>query len=158
MAEFDEQVKLIAGLRAQCRQCDEALYRARLKAKRTNQQLLRADQKQTVVNTDRDRDVAAVRAQIERLNARLAALREESEQLAQWFNNLAEQRRLIDHLQQNLASVQRRIAELRQDLAELQQQDPARPETVDEIRATEAELSRLAKVEAGVTASIDKAN
>ena len=158
MAEFDEQVKLIAGLRAQCRQCDEALYRARLEAKRTNQQLLRADQKQTVVNTDRDRDVAAVRAQIERLNARLAALREESEQLAQWFNNLAEQRRLIDHLQQNLASVQRRIAELRQDLAELQQQDPARPETVDEINATEAELSRLAKVEAGVTASIDKAN
>ena len=154
MAEFDEQLKLISGLREQCRQCDEALYRARLGLQRTNRHLRRAEEKQTVVNPDRDREVAALRAQIGRLNARLSALREESEQVAQWFTALAEQRRLTEHLRQNLTSIQNRIAALRQHLAELQQQDHL---SGDEIRAGETELARLAKVEADVTATLKKA-
>src|SRR5215218_5933652 len=109
MAEFNEQLKLISGLREQCRQCDETLYRARLGLHRTNQQLRRAEEKQTVVDRDRDRQVDALRAQIGRLNARLAALRAESEELARWFASLAEQRRLTEHLQQNLTSIQNRI-------------------------------------------------
>jgi predicted nucleic acid-binding Zn-ribbon protein len=157
MAQFDEQIRLISKLREQCRQCDEALYRARLGAKRTNQQLHRAKEKQTVINTDRDRDVATVRAQIERLNARLAALREESEQVADWFAGLAEQRRLVEHLQQNLTSIQNRIAALRQHLDELQQQGLPDAETEDEIRATEAELSRLTGVEDDVVATVNNA-
>lgn len=151
MAEFDEQLKVISGLREQCRQCDEALYRARLGLKRTNQQLRRADEGQTVVNPDRDRETAALRAQIERLNDGLAALRAESEEVAQWFATLTEQRRLMDHLQQNLVSIQNRIAALRQRLAELQQQDPL---PTDEIGAGQAELARLAKVEAAVTGAV----
>jgi predicted nucleic acid-binding Zn-ribbon protein len=154
MAEFNEQLKLISGLREQCRQCDESLYRGRLGLQRTNQQLRRAEEKQTVANPDRDREVAALRAEIGRLNARLAALREESEQVAQWFAVLAEQRRLAEHLQQNLTSIQNRIAASRQHLAELQQQDPL---PTDEIGAAEAELSRLARVEADVTVSVRKA-
>jgi hypothetical protein len=154
MAEFNEQLKLISGLREQCRRCDETLYRARLTLKRTNQHLRRAQEKQTVVNPDRDREVGALRAQIGRLNARLAALREESEQVAQWFAALAEQRRLTEHLQQNLTSIQNRLALLRLQLAELQQQDPP---PGDEISASEAELSRLAKVQADVTATLRKA-
>jgi hypothetical protein len=162
MAEFDEQLKLISGLRAQCRQCDESLYRARLGLKRTNQQLRRAEEKQTVVNPDRDREVAALRAQIERLNARLSTLRGESDQIARWFVTLAEQRRLTDHLRQNLTSIQNRTAALRRQLAEIQQQQPqpgdeGDDETGDETRVTEAELSRLAKVEADVSATIRKA-
>jgi phosphoglycerate-specific signal transduction histidine kinase len=49
-----------------------------------------------------------LRAQIGRLNARLAALRE-VEQVA-LVRGLAEQRRLTEHLQQNLTSIQNRIA------------------------------------------------
>jgi predicted nucleic acid-binding Zn-ribbon protein len=158
MAEFNEQLKLISGLREQCRECDETLYRARLGLKRTNQQLRRAEEKQTVANPDRDREVAALRAQIERLNARLAALREESEQVAQWFATLAEQRRLLEHLQQNLTSIQNRIAALRQHLAELQQQaPPLSDEASDEIKAGEAELARLVQVERDITATVRKA-
>src|SRR5687768_10206086 len=114
MPEFDEQLRLISRLREQCRACDEALYRARLGAKRTNQDLRRAEEKQTVAEPDRDREGAALRAHIGRLNASLAALRTESEQIAQWFAALAEQRRLTEHLQQNLTSIQNRIAALRQ--------------------------------------------
>src|SRR5205807_4797736 len=102
MAEFNEQLKLISGLREKCRQCDESLYRARLSLQRTNKQLRRAEEKQTVVDPDRDGEVAAVRAQIGRLNARLAALRAELEEIARWFTTFAEQRRLTEHLQQNL--------------------------------------------------------
>ena len=91
MAEFNEQLRLISGLREQCRQCDEALYRARLDLQRTDQHLRRAEEKQTVVNPDRDREAAALRAQMAQLDARLAALREESEQVVQWFASLAEQ-------------------------------------------------------------------
>jgi hypothetical protein len=154
MAEFDEQLKLISGLREQCRQCDETLYRARLGLLRTNQRLRRAEERQTVDNPERGREVAALRAQIARLNVRLAALREESEQVRRWFAALAEQRRLTEHLQQNLASIQNRIAALRQHLDELQQQEPP---PVDEISAAEVELSKLTKVDADVTANVRKA-
>lgn len=154
MPEFNEQLKLISALREQCRKCDETLYRTRLALQRTNQHLRRAQERQTVVNPDRDREVAALRAQIATLNARLSGLREQAEQVARWFTSFAEQRRLVEHLQQNLASIQNRIAALRLQLAELQQQDPPRS---DEISAAEAELSRLASVETEVTASIRKA-
>lgn len=154
MPEFNEQLKLISGLREQCRQCDETLYRARLGLQRTNQHLRRAEEKQTVVNPDRDREVAALRAQIGRLNARLAALREESEQVSRWFAALAEQRRLTEHLQQNLTSIQNRIAAVRNHLAEMQREDP--PPT-EGIKAGEAELARLEQVQAEVTAILRKA-
>lgn len=154
MAEFHEQLKLISGLREQCRQCDENLYRARLSLLRTNQHLRRAEERQTLVNPERGREVAALRAQIARLNVSLAALREESEQVGRWFAAAAEQRRLTEHLQQNLTSIQNRIAALRRHLAELRQQEP-RPG--DEISAAETELSRLTKIDADVTANVGKA-
>ncbi|PYS22676.1 MAG: hypothetical protein DMF72_12505 [Acidobacteria bacterium] len=158
MAEFNEQLKLISGLREKCRQCDESLYRARLSLQRTNKQLRRAEEKQTVVDPDRDGEVAAVRAQIGRLNARLAALRAELEEIARWFTTFAEQRRLTEHLQQNLTSIQNRMAALRLQLTKLQQQDPRlRDETDNEVAAITAELSRLEKVAAEVTASVRKA-
>ena len=153
MAEFEEQLRLISGLREQCRECDESLYRARLGAKRTNQQLRRAEEKQTVVNPNR-REAAALRAEIGRLNARLGSLREELEQVAHSFASLAEQRRLTEHLQQNLTSIQNRIAALRNQLAELQQQNPPPSE---EIRAVEAALSRLENVETEVTETLHQA-
>jgi hypothetical protein len=145
MAEFDEQLKRIAALRRQCRECDEALYRARLGLKRSQQQLRRAGEKQTVGSPERDRGGAALRTEIARLNARLSTLRAESERLAQWFATLAEQRRLIEHLQQNLTSIQNRMTALQRD------------ETGDEIRATEAELSRLAKIQTELTATVSRA-
>jgi predicted nucleic acid-binding Zn-ribbon protein len=154
MAEFNEQLKLISRLREQCRQCDEALYHARLNLRRSNQRLRRAEEKQTVASPDRDREVAALRARVARLNARLAALREESERVAQWFAALTEQRRLVEHLRQNLSSIQNRIAALRQHLTTLRQQDPP---PGDEISAAQAELSRLAKLEAAVTETLGKA-
>lgn len=154
MPDFQEQLKLISDLREKCRQCDETLYRARLDRQRTNRQLRRAEEKQTIVNPDRDREVAAVRTQIERLNARLAALREVSQQVARWFAELAEQRRLLDLLQQNLTSTQNRIAALRIHLAELQQEDPP---PADAIKTGAAELDRLERVQAEVTATLRKA-
>ena len=154
MPEFNEKLELISRLREKCRQCDESLYRARLELYRTNQQLRRADQQPTVVNPDRDRDAAALRARIERLNTSLAILREEARQLAQWFAQLAEQRRLIEHLQQNLTVTQDRIASLRHRLAELRQEDP--PPT-DQIEAIETELARLERVQADVNLSLRKA-
>src|SRR5205807_1406687 len=121
-------------------------------------QLRRAEEKQTIVDPDRDGEVAAVRAQIGRLNARLAALRAELEEIARWVRTLAEQRRLTEHLQQNLTSIQNRMAALRLQLTELQQQDPRlRDETDNEVAAITAELSRLEKVAAEVTASVRKA-
>jgi len=157
MAEFNEQLRQISALREKCRQCDESLYRARLRLKRTNQQLRRADEKQTVLKPDRDRELAALRAQLARLNARLTALREESEAVARQLAQVNEQRRLIEHLQQNLASIQNRIAALRLHLAELQQ-EPPNDEITNQIRTTEAELSRLAGVESDVTATIKTAS
>lgn len=154
MAEFDEQLKLISGLRAQCRQCDETLYRARLSLSRTNQRLRRAEERRTIVDPGRGRAVAVSRAQIAQLGARLAALRAESEQVGRWFAALAEQRRLTEHLQQNLTSIRNRIAALRLHLAELQQQAPP---PGDDVRAAGAELSRLAKVEADTDANLGQA-
>ena len=149
MAEFNEQLKLISGLREECRQCDESLYRARLSLQRTKQQLRGAEEKQTVVDPDRDREAAAVRAQIAGLNARLAALRAELEEVARWFTTVGEQRRLTEHLQQNLASIQNRIAALRLQLAELQQDPRPSDETKNEIANVTAELSKLEQSSSG---------
>src|SRR5215213_6333648 len=154
MAEFNEKLQLIARLREKYRQCDESLYHTRLELYRNNQQLRRADQQPTVVNPDRDRDAAALRARIERLNTRLGTLREEARQLAQWFAQLAEQRRLIEHLQQNLTVMQERITSLRQRLAELQQEDPP---PADQIEVIKAELAKLEHVQEDVNLSLRKA-
>jgi len=154
MAEFNEKLQLISRLREKCRQCDESLYHTQLELYRTNQQLRRADQQPTVVNPDRDRDAAVLRARIERLNMRLAILREEARQLAQWFAQLAEQRRLIEHLQQNLTVMQERITSLRERLAELQQADT--PPT-NQIEVIEAELAKLERGQEDVNLSLRKA-
>jgi len=153
MADFHEQVKLISTLRARCRECDEALYRARINLHRTDLDLGRAQQRQTVVDADRDRNIAELRARMERLNASLSLLREEDRQLADWFARLAEQQRLLEHLERNLAACQTRIAEVRRRLEELQDSDPV---PTDEIKSLEAELERLERSQEDINASIDQ--
>src|SRR5687768_5122924 len=101
MPDFKEQLKQIAELRENCRKRDEDLYRARLDLRRTTQQVKRANQKQTVVDADRDRQAASLRRRMSELEARLAALREAARQLAEWFAAWDEQRRWTEHLQQN---------------------------------------------------------
>ena len=149
-----EQLKQIAALRQNCRQRDEALYGARLDLHRTTQQVQRAEQKQTVVDADRDRRIAALRARLAEIEARLAALREDQRRIGQWLAQWAEQQRLIDHLQQNLAAVGHRAAALRRQIAELQQQDPP---PMEEIESIDAELSKLRQKEADLAESLDKA-
>jgi len=98
MAEFREQIKLISTLRARCRECDEDLYRERINLHRTDLALGRAKQRQTVVDADRDRRIAELRARMERLNASLGQLRDEDRQLADWFARLAAQRASADDI------------------------------------------------------------
>src|SRR5688572_23453542 len=100
MPEFNEQLRIISGLRTKCRECDESLYRARLKLQRSDQRLKRAAQQPTIVSPNRDGEAATRRAEIARLNERLATLREEVRQLDQWFARFTEQQRLIRHQQQ----------------------------------------------------------
>ena len=154
MAEFDEQIKLISTLRARCRKCDEDLYRERINLHRTDLVLGRAKQRQTIIDTDRDRRISELRARMERLNASLGLLREEDRQLADWFARLAEQQRLIEHLQRNLAACENRIADVGRRLEELRQVDPP---PADEIKALEAERERLERARTDINASIDQA-
>jgi archaellum component FlaC len=153
MADFNEQVKLISGLREKCRQCDESLYHARVNLHRTELQLQRAKQKQTIVDSNRDAQIAAVRARLDRLNSRLAKLREDERQLAEWFAELAEQQRLLEHLQQNLEACRGRIQTLRRQLAELRQLDPP---PADRITALENELEKLQRTQSDIEASLEK--
>ncbi len=151
MAEFREQIKLISTLRARCRQCDEDLYRARVNLHRTELALGRAKQRQTVANADRDRRSAELRARMERLNTRLGLLRDEERRLADLVARSAEQRRLLEHLQKNLAACEARIEEVRRRLDE-----QAEPLSADERTALGAELQRLERARADLTASIDQ--
>ena len=152
MAEFHEQIQLISTLRARCRKCDEDLYRARVNLHRTDLALSRAKQRQTVVDADRDRRLAELRARMGRLNARLSLLRDEDRQLADWFARLAEQQRLLGHLQKNLAACEARSEEVRRRL-----DDQAEPLSADERTALEAELQRLERARADLVASIGQA-
>ena len=68
MAELDEPLKQIAALRTQCREYDEALYRARLELKRLQQQLRRAVEKQ---------DVEALKARREKVESNIGQLLKE---------------------------------------------------------------------------------
>src|SRR6201988_1666298 len=111
MAEFNEQIRLIASLRADCRECDDKLYRANIEKHRVELTLQRANQQQTVTNEQRDRAVAQVRAQMDRLEARIAELREEERQTPDWFIRLSEQQKLLDHLRRNLEALRRRRQE-----------------------------------------------
>jgi hypothetical protein len=153
MADFHEQVKLVSSLRQKCRQCDESLYHARVNLHRTELQLQRAKQKQTIADSDRDAQIAAVRARMDRLNIELAKLREDERQLAEWFTQLAEQQRLLEHLQQNLQACRGRIQTLRRHLAELQQLDPP---PADEIAALQNELKKLERTESDIEAGLEK--
>jgi predicted nucleic acid-binding Zn-ribbon protein len=153
MADFHEQVKLISTLRARCRTCDDALYRARVDLHRTDLILGRAKQRQTVVDTDRDRRIGELRARMERLNASLSQLRDEDRQLTGWFARLAEQQRLLEHLQRNLEVCRNRIRDVRRRLAELRQSDPA---PAGEIAALETELARLERAQSDISASIEQ--
>src|SRR5205809_665793 len=121
MPDFNEQLKVISALRTKRRQSEEALYRARVGLHRTRQQLNRAVQKRTIVNGDRDQEIAGLRDQIARLNAELEALRKKALEIQAWFDQSAEQARLIERLEKNLASVEDRIAALRDRITELQQ-------------------------------------
>ncbi len=154
MPDFKEQLKIISGLRENCRKRDEALYRARLDLHRTIQQINRAEQKQTIVDTDRDGQVAGFRIRIAQLEARLATLREDARQIAQWFAQLTEQHRLIEHLQQNVTAAGNRGTSLRRQIAELQQQDPL---PIDGIEVLEAELRKLERVQEDLAESLSKA-
>jgi chromosome segregation ATPase len=155
MPDFNEQLRMISGLREKCRKCDEILYRARVGLHRTTQRLRRAKQRQTIVESDRDRQVANLRVRMARIDASLAALREEAYQVGQWFAQLAEQQRLIEHLQQNLTASRNRDAALRRQIAELQQQDPP---PANEIEVIEAEIHRLERVQADIGSSIARAS
>jgi len=154
MAEFREQIKLISTLRARCRECDEDLYRERINLHRTDLALGRAKQRQTVVDADRDRRIAELRARMERLNASLGQLRDEDRQLADWFARLAAQQQLLEHLQKNLVAIENRIEEMRRRLEELRQTDPL---PADEIAALEAELEKLESARSDINAGINQA-
>ncbi len=155
MAGFNEQLRIIAGLRTKCRECDESLYRARLRLQRADQRLRRAEQQPTIVNSDRDREADGRRAEIARINARLATLREEARQLDQWFAQFAEQQRLIRHQQQLLTAAEERIALLQRELAELEHQDPPAPNRIETIKG---EISRLEHALADLTSSLREAS
>ena len=152
MAEFHEQIRLISTLRARCRKCDEDLYRERVNLHRTDRVLGRAKQRQTVVDADRDRRIAELRARMERLNKRLNTLRDKDRQLADWFARLAEQKRLLEHLQKNLDACENRIEEVQGRL-----EDQPEPLPADEIKALEAELQRLERARSDIKASIEQA-
>jgi predicted nucleic acid-binding Zn-ribbon protein len=152
MPDFQEQLALISRLRDECRRCDDSLYRARLDLHRTILRLRRAEQSQTVVSLDRDRELAAVRGRIARLDARLSVLRDEERRITKCFADLAEQRQLVEHLQRKLAAMRNRIVALRRLLAELQEQEPT-PE--EEIRAVEEELARLEQAQPEVSAGLE---
>src|ERR1700752_67906 len=153
MAEFNEQIRLIASLRADCRECDDKLYRANIEKHRVELTLQRANQQQTVTNEQRDRAVAQVRAQMDRLDARIAELREEERQIADWFIRLSEQQKLLDHLRRNLEALRRRRQEAQDRIAELHQQDPP-PD--DKIKALQEEIERLNRAEEDILASIER--
>jgi hypothetical protein len=151
MPEFHEQIRLVSTLRQKCRECDEALYRARVDLQRTNLRLQRAQQKQTIVDRNRDELIARLRANMDRLNAELGNLREQERQLETWFSQLAEQQGIRDHLQQNLKAVETRIATLREQLAQL----PA-PAPADETKTLRDELEKLQGVKADISAALER--
>ncbi|MGE0469552.1 MAG: hypothetical protein AB7L09_12300 [Nitrospira sp.] len=153
MPDFKEQLNTISALRGNFRKSDNALYQARLDLYRTTQQLNRAEQKQTIVDSDRDRQVAGLRVRMAQLEARLATLREDARQIALWFAQLAEQHRLIEHLQQNLTAVENRAAALRRQIAELRQRDQP---PADKLDALGTELRKLEQVQADLAESLRK--
>ncbi len=153
MADFHEQIRLIATLRADCRECDDKLYRANIEKHRFDLTLQRAKQRQTVTNEERDRAIAQVRAQMDRLAARIAELRQEERQIADWFTRLSEQQKLLDHLKRNLEALRRRKEEAQASIAELQQLDPP---PADKIKALQEEIERLDRAEADILASIEQ--
>ena len=155
MPAFNEQLRIVAGLRTKCRECDESLYRARLRLQRSDQRLKRAAQQPTIVNSERDRETGTRRAEIARLDARLATLREELRQLDRWFAQLTEYQRLIHHQQQLLTAAEERIASLRRELAELEQQDPPEPNRIENVKG---EIARLEHAQADLNNSLLEAS
>lgn len=152
MPDFHEQIRLISGLRDKCRKCDDSVYRARVNLHRINLRLQRAQQKQTIVDSDRDERIAALRRRIAELNARLADLRKDEQALADWFAQLGEQKRLLDHLQQNLEACRRRIEDVQRQIDELRGEEPP---PADKIKALEEELDKLIRAQSDIEASIE---
>jgi hypothetical protein len=139
MPNFNEQLKTVAALREHRRECDETLYRARIELHQTRRQIRMAGQQQTVVNTDRDSDVTSLRAEITRLDAKLAEKREKYLEAGQRLSFLDEQGRLVEHLKVNLRLARDRQSTLLGQISE-QEREPDSPEALHLI---ENELARL---------------
>src|SRR2546426_1186829 len=154
MPDFKEQLQQIAELRAKCRQGDESLYRNRIALQRVNQNLGRAQQKQTVGQPDRDAGIARLRAEMAKIDTQVASSREEARQVAQSLAQIAEQTSLVDQLRQNLAAVRRQVEALRQKIAELGQH----PGQETKVELLEAELARAQRVQTDLTDSLRKAS
>jgi hypothetical protein len=105
MAELDEQLKLIAALRAQCREYEEALYRARLELKRLQQQLRRAGEKQ-------------IDADVDALQARRKEVESDAEQLLKVLGDCK------DRLQTAISSLYLRDPHPRNSLRSLDDRTP----------------------------------
>jgi hypothetical protein len=140
MTEFEDQLRIITELREHRRECDDTLYRTRIDLHRTNQQLRRAGQRQTVNDSERDRAAATLRARIARLDTQLASLREENRNVGEWLALLAGQDQLTKHLELNLTAAQDRNAKLLEQLVELRQQEQPSAEA---IRSIEVDLDKL---------------
>jgi hypothetical protein len=151
MADFTEQLEVIARLRAEVRGHDEAVYAARVRLQQVNQRLGRAAGKQTVTAPGRDRDVSGLRARQATLNARLGQLRETAREIGRELAAIDEQQRLPQHLQQTLTAAQRRADALRARLREPPQQHPVPQDEIDRIAA---ELASLARSEEQLTDAI----
>lgn len=146
---------MITELREHRRECDDTLYHTRIDLHRTNQQLRRAGQRQTVNDSERDRAAATLRAHIARLDTQLASLREENRNVGEWLALLAGQDRLTKHLELNLTAAQDRSAKLLEQLAELRQQEQPSAEA---IRSIEVNLDKLKSLIINLNESLAKAN
>jgi hypothetical protein len=154
MPDFTEQLRAIADTREKCRQGDESLYRARVSLQKIKQDLLRAQQSQTVPQSDRDREIAALRAQVANVTSRLSSLREQSRQAAESLSELSDQENLVKHLRESQASTAKNIEALQRTIAELRHQDvpPA-----DKLKLLQADLARQQSAQADLGAGIAKA-
>lgn len=155
MSEFEDQLRTITELREHRRECDDTLYRTRIDLHRTNQQLRRAGQRQTVNDSERDRAAATLRARIARLDTQLASLREENRNVGEWLALLAGQDQLTKHLELNLTAAQDPNAKLLEQLAELRQQEQPSAEA---IRSIEVDLDKFKSLIINLNESLSKAN
>src|SRR2546427_3832185 len=154
MPDFKEQLRTIEDIREKCRQGDESLYRARIALQKTKKELTRAQQKQTVPQPDRDREIIALRAQIADVNSHLSFSREQTRLITQSLTQLSDQDNLVKHLQKSQASVARTIESLRHKIAELQNHDVP---TADKVKLLQADLGRQEHAQADLNHGLTQA-